>query len=84
MTATHNWNSVCHAGVVGAALALLSDPNERALFIYGAEKYSPFYLSGFGDDGYCSEGLSYWNYGFGNYLQLAMAVEHATKGNIDL
>lgn len=84
MTSTANWNAVCHAGVVGAALTLLPDAYERALFIYGAEKYSPHYLSGFGDDGYCSEGLSYWNYGFGNYLLLAKAVDRATHGGVDL
>ena len=37
-TATNNWNSVCLAGVTGAALALLPDKEERAYFVAAAEK----------------------------------------------
>ena len=32
ITADMNWNSVCHAGVVAAALAVCPDRNERAFF----------------------------------------------------
>ena len=43
-----------------------------------------YYLSGFGDDGYCSEGAGYWNYGFGHYLYLAQIIYDYTDGMIDL
>ena len=42
------------------------------------------YLSGFGEDGYCSEGLGYWGYGFGHYLYLAQILYDFTEGRIDL
>jgi len=80
----HNWNAVCLAGVTGAALASLDDPKERAWFVLAAEKYSANFLEGFTPDGYCSEGVGYWNYGFGNYVALAEAVRRATGGGIDL
>jgi len=84
MGTTNNWNAVCLAGVTGAALALVEAPEERAVFVEAAERYSRNFLRGFTPDGYCSEGLGYWNYGFGHYLMLAEAVLQATDGGVDL
>ena len=84
ITADMNWNSVCHAGVVAAALAVCPDRNERAFYVAAAEKYSRDFLRGFGGDGYCAEGMGYWNYGFGNYIQLCETVFQATQGGVDL
>ena len=84
ITADMNWNPVCHAGVVAAALAVCPDRAERAFFVAAAEKYSQNFLRGFGGDGYCAEGMGYWNYGFGNYMQLCETVFQATKGGVDL
>ncbi|MFW5867413.1 MAG: hypothetical protein ACOCX2_06325, partial [Armatimonadota bacterium] len=84
MRATNNWNAVCLAGVTGAALAQVRDRGERAEFVAAAEQYSKNFLAGFGSDGYCSEGLGYWNYGFGNYILLSETVHQATGGGLDL
>jgi len=83
LKSNNNWNSVCHAGVVVAALSTLPDRRERAFFIAAAEKSMRYYLDGFTDDGYCSEGLSYWNYGFSNYVMLSDTVFMATGGKLD-
>jgi len=79
-----NWNSVCLAGVTGAAMTALDDPNERAWYALAAEHYSRYALEGFPPDGYCDEGVGYWNYGFGNYAVLAETIRRATKGALDL
>jgi hypothetical protein len=84
MRTTNNWNAVCLAGVTGAALALLESRQERAFFVVAAEEYSRYFLRGFTPDGYCSEGVGYWNYGFGNYVLLSEAIRQATGGGIDL
>jgi len=84
ITADMNWNSVCHAGVVAAALAVCPSREERAFFVAAAEKYSQDFLRGFGGDGYCAEGMGYWNYGFGNYVLLCETVHQATRGGVDL
>ena len=84
ITADMNWNAVCTAGTVAAALAVCPDRNERAIFVAAAEKYSVDFLRGFGGDGYCAEGMGYWGYGFGNYIQLCESVYQATKGGLDL
>ncbi len=84
LAAEHNWNTVCLAGVTGAALALLDSRQERAFYILAAEKYSMNFLKGFPPDGYCGEGTGYWNYGFGHYVYLAEEIRLATGGRIDL
>ncbi len=79
----NNWNAVCHAGVVGAALAQLESPEDRAFFILASQEYIQNFLKGFGTDGYCSEGMGYWNYGFGHYIMLAETIRQATGGKVD-
>ncbi len=84
LTVKMNWNSVCLAGVTGAALAAVDDPRERAWFVLAAEHYSWYSLEGFTPDGYCDEGVGYWNYGFGHYAALAETVRRATHGGVDI
>ncbi len=84
LTGTNNWNAVCLAGVTGAALAQIESPARRAFFLAAAEKYIRNYLAGITPDGYCFEGLGYWNYGFGHYTLLAETIRQATGGKVDL
>lgn len=79
-----NWTPVCHAGCVGLSLIISDDRRERAECIEAAERAMPFYLAGFSDDGYCSEGMAYWDYGFGHYVALVSIVEQATGGKVKL
>jgi hypothetical protein len=83
-TGTNNWNAVCLAGVTGAALAVIETPQRRAWFVAAAEKYVQHFLQGFTSDGYCSEGIGYYNYGFGHYVLLAETLHQATGGRVDL
>lgn len=82
--AGNNWNSVCNACVVRTALALVEDRRLRAEFVAIAEASVPFALKGYTDDGYCSEGMGYWNYGWGHHLQMGLSVRAATGGRVDL
>ena len=84
MSTTNNWNAVCLAGVTGAALATIESRPERAKYVSAAMKYSKSFLRGFTSDGYCSEGLGYWSYGFGHYVLLAETIWQATGGRIDM
>jgi len=80
----NNWNAVCHSGVVGTALAVVESRAERARILAQAEFNLQAYLESFGPDGYGSEGVSYWNYGFGHFAMLAEAVATATDGRLHL
>jgi len=83
VTGTNNWNSVCHAGTVGAALTLIDSPRRRAWYIAAAEHFMGDFFRGFTPDGYCSEGMGYWNYGYGNFVDLAEMAFQTTNGGVD-
>ena len=83
-TCNNNWNAVCHAGVVGAALAAIESRERRAFFVAAMVDRIPNFLRGFTPDGYCPEGVGYWNYGFGHYVMLAETVWQATGGKVDM
>lgn len=84
MTATNNWNAVCHAGLIGAALLLDDDRSERAELVAAFEADTAYFIDGYTDDGFCEEGLSYWVYGFGHYVMGTEAIRRATGGRLDL
>lgn len=82
---SNNWNAVCYDGVTAAALATIDSREQRARFIAVVEKNIGSYLDGgFTPDGYCVEGLGYWNYGFGHFISLAEDIRKATGGKLDL
>lgn len=84
LVADMNWNAVCLKGVTGAALAMLPRVSDRALFVAGAEHFIQHYDNGFAEDGYDTEGLGYWNYGFSHFIELRENLLRATGGKIDL
>lgn len=81
----NNWNAVCHAGTVAAAIGLCESADELAFYLAAADYFSETrFMKGFTNDGYCSEGMGYWNYGFGNYVELGALCRNATRGELDL
>ena len=80
----NNWNAVCWDNVVCCALGLVDDPVDRAQFVSWADRAAERYLrDGFAADGYCSEGMGYWNYGFGHHLQTGRLLDLVTDGKFD-
>ncbi|WP_192579263.1 heparinase II/III family protein [Dyadobacter aurulentus] len=83
LKSTNNWNAVCLSGIAGTALTILPGKKERAQFVAIAERYHQNFVAGFLSDGYCTEGISYYNYGFGRFVSLREIVFVATKGKLD-
>ncbi len=79
-----NWNSVCTSGSVLAIITTSQSKEERVAAIGSAINSMGYYVDGFGQDGYCTEGLGYWEYGFGHYLYLAHMLYDYSDGAIDL
>ncbi|MCU0793209.1 MAG: heparinase II/III-family protein [Opitutaceae bacterium] len=79
-TCAHNWNAVCHQGILGAALAIEEDHALVARMLATAARGLPAFLGGFGADGSTSEGPGYWGYGFGWFTELNARLEHRTDG----
>jgi hypothetical protein len=84
LTDIGNHNPVTIAYVTRAALTVLKDKRQRAIFATIAERYSNNFLESYLDDGYCSEGVGYYTYGFVHYLFLRETLLQATSGKLDL
>ncbi len=80
----NNWNAVCWDNVLCAAFEFIDDPVDRAKFIDGAMKSVDTYLSGFTPDGYCSEGMGYWNYGYGHHMLMGYLLRRMSGGKVDI
>ena len=84
LTGTNNWNAACLDGVTCAALTLIPDKLERAKYAAIAERYIQNFVAGFLSDGYCTEGLGYYNFGMMHYITLREKLWMDTGGKLDL
>ncbi len=79
-----NWASVC-AGAVGMSALLLEDDRERLSgIVERVIRCMGSFLEGYGDDGACAEGISYWQYGFGYYVYFSDMLYQFTAGELDM
>ena len=61
--AGNNWNQVCHAGILAAALALAEEnPSETARFVQRAIDNLPIAMAAYAPNGNFPEGPGYWSY----------------------
>ncbi|WP_018887004.1 heparinase II/III family protein [Paenibacillus massiliensis] len=82
--ATHNWAAVC-AGAAGiAALLLVQDRDRLERILNRVCGSMACFVSGYGNDGGCAEGLGYWVYGFGYYVYFGDLLYEYTDGRLDL
>lgn len=73
---TNNWNQVCNAGLVLAALAIYEDEKEKAdKIIRKAIETVPLAMESYSPDGIYPEGFSYWGYGTGFQVTMLAAME---------
>ncbi len=78
LTTYNNWNSVCNAGLVYGALAIMEDEREQSIaVIERALTSNQLPLKAYGPDGNYPEGPSYWNYGTTFQVMLSAALESA-------
>ena len=81
--ATNNWAAVC-GGSVGGAFFQFGTEAEISEALPRLLETMDCYLTGFEADGACTEGLMYWNYGFGYFTYFADLLRQHTAGKIDL
>ncbi|KDO35462.1 hypothetical protein SPRG_00309 [Saprolegnia parasitica CBS 223.65] len=79
-----NWNAVCWNGMASALLASLPSKSDRATVLLALAEQSEHYLASFGRDGYGTEGVAYFNYGFQEFAELREVVCAQTNGLLDL
>ncbi|WP_416292675.1 heparinase II/III family protein [Paenibacillus illinoisensis] len=82
--ANHNWSAVCSGGCGIAALLLLEDERLRTMAVQHTIRSMNAFLSGYGTDGGCAEGVGYWVYGFGFYTYYAEMLRLFSAGELDM
>ncbi len=80
-TSADNRSVVCAAGVATAFAYLRREALPELL--PRLESAVRSFLSGYGDDGFCLEGVGCWNYGFGYYTVYADLIYDLTDGEHD-
>lgn len=84
-TCEHNWNAVCVGNIGSAALYLYQDSPERLeKYISRVCRALTHYVDGFAEDGTCMEGLGYYAYGMGYFVNFAEQLYEYTAGRRDL
>ena len=74
----HNWNQVCHAGMVGAAIVIAEkDPQLASKTISRALDNMGLVLKEYGPDGVYPEGASYWGFGTLHTIMTASMLRSA-------
>ena len=82
LTGTNNWAAVCIAGVLCSYLYLATDEEIKEQ-LPRMMTIADNYLRGFEDDGCCTEGYAYWNYGFSFFCVFAKMLLDYTDGEIN-
>ncbi len=79
---TSNWAAVC-GGSVGIAYMYLA-PEKFCSVKQRILNTMNCFLSGYGEDGCCTEGIHYWYYGFGYFTYFADALYRFTDEKVDI
>lgn len=83
-SADHNWSAVCAGSAGMTALLLIHEPEPLSALIERVISALECFLRGYGEDGGCAEGITYWTYGFGYYVYFAEMLADFTEGRLDL
>lgn len=84
-TTTSNWNSVCNAGLLAAALAFAEDePDLASRVLAHAVPSLALPQSGFEPDGASEEGPTYWSYGTEFFCLSALMLDSALGNDAGL
>lgn len=76
VTAVHNWNQVCHAGVTYGALAVWEkNPELAASVVNRAIEKIAIPMEHYAPDGAYPEGVGYWDYGTSFNAMFLSAIE---------
>jgi len=85
VTANHNWNQVCNAGMTFGALATMEDDPDLAKKIIGrAVETIRLPMAEYKPDGAYPEGYSYWDYGTSFNVLFLSALDKAFGTDFDL
>ena len=79
MDGPNNWGAVCGSQVALCVMILGTEAEFRRAEP-SFNRTMNLFLATYGKDGCCLEGLGYWKYGFGSFLDYADAVRNYSEG----
>ncbi|KAJ3103501.1 hypothetical protein HDU96_009234 [Phlyctochytrium bullatum] len=85
MRSLNNWNVVCWSNIVYTALATpILDRKNKNLIVTAAVAAIPYYMQSFTDEGFNTEGVWYFGFGFGPFSLMRELLAQATNNALDL
>ena len=81
MDGPNNWGAVC-ASQVALCMMVFGSEEEFRRAEPSFNRTMNLFLASYGKDGCCLEGLGYWEYGFGSFLDYADAVRNYSEGRL--
>jgi hypothetical protein len=81
---TNNWPAVCAAGIGAAAMYEEKNSERLSGMLWRIIAAMRNHLLGFDEEGATSEGVAYWQFGFGFYVYFSELLKERTGGRIDL
>ena len=79
----NNWNPWIHSNLLTVALLLEDDVHLRASLVARIVRGLDAFLDGYGDDGACDEGASYWWRAGASLFECLDMLDDATGGRLD-
>lgn len=82
LNGTNNWNPICKRGVIDAILRIGMEKEriDRILKLF-FDNFGP-YMESFGSEGYCDEGLGYWDGSCGEYLIISALLKQYDERDV--
>ncbi len=80
----NNWNPYCNGHVLAAIMLMEKDPQKRIDGVYKAMTSIDKFTNGYGDDGGCDEGPSYWGMAGASNFECLLLLKKFTGGKVDI
>ncbi|MNI29207.1 Heparinase II/III-like protein [compost metagenome] len=81
---TNNWPAVCAAGIGATVIYIEKDSDRLAGMLWIIIESMRNHLKGFDEEGATSEGVAYWQFGFGFYVYFSELLKERTGGRVNL
>lgn len=80
----NNWNPYCNGHVLATIMLMEKDGKKRLEGVYKAMASLDKFTNGYGDDGGCDEGPSYWGMAGASNFESLLLLKKFTNGKVDI
>jgi hypothetical protein len=80
----NNWNPYCNGHVLATIMLMEKDFQKRVSGVYKVMSSLDIFTNGYGDDGGCDEGPSYWGMAGASNFESLLLLKKVTNGKVDI